>query len=65
MIESPYLNTKEASRYLGITLTAFYKLRTRRHVRTHRLGRSLRFKRVDLDRLFDEEPVIALARKRA
>mgnify|MGYP001602081588 CR=1 FL=1 len=62
MLESPYLSSREACLYLRFvdaagepSLTAFYKFRTRHHIRTIRRGKSLLFRRVDLDRVLDEE----------
>ena len=70
MIESPYLNAREACVYLRFvtaqgepSLTAFYKFRTRHQIRTIRRGKSLPVRRVDLDRVLDEEH--PLTRKRA
>lgn len=72
MLESPYLNSREAAIYLRFVdatgapqMKAFYEFRARHHIRRIRRGRSLLFKRVDLDRVLEEEPVLALARKRA
>lgn len=69
---SPYMTSKEACVYLRFvdargepSLTAFYKFRTRHQIRTIRRGKSLLFRRVDLDRVLDEEHPIALTRKRA
>lgn len=72
MIESPYMNSREAANYLRLvdatgepSLTAFYKFRTRHQIRAIRRGKSLLFRRVDLDRVLDEEQPTTVARKRA
>lgn len=69
MIDSPYMTSREACCYLRFidtqgkpNLTAFYKFRTRHQIRTIRRGKSLLFKRVDLDRVLDEERPITSAR---
>ena len=56
-----YLTTAEAAEYLGgfPSVTAFRKWLSRptgRRLRRHRLGRELRFRRVDLDAVVETEP---------
>ena len=51
---SPYLKLRDAADYLGLTPAAFYSFLYRRKaagfpVKTYHLGKSLRFKQVDLD----------------
>lgn len=61
-IESPYLNAREACEYLRLvdatgepSLRALYKFRSRHQLRAVRRGKSLLFRRVDLERVLDQE----------
>lgn len=45
------LKPAEAATYLGLTLATVYTQASRRQLPTVKIGRSLRFRRVDLERL--------------
>lgn len=47
-IEIEFIGTDEAARYLGVSANALRIMVHREQVRTHRLGRRLRFKVSDL-----------------
>lgn len=48
-----WLTVEEAAAHLGTTPLGIYKRVERGHIRAHRLGRLLRFKRSDLDASLD------------
>lgn len=67
---SPYLTTAEAAEYLGKTPGAFRTFLHRRRrsgwpVRTHRLGRLLKFKSADLDAALSVEETRSTRLRRA
>lgn len=46
-----WMTAEEAAAYLRLTLGALYQRRQRGQIKAYRLGRSLRFRRRDLDAL--------------
>ena len=57
-IEIEYVGTDEAARFLGVSANALRIMVHREKVRTHRLGRRLRFKVQDLRSLIDSKTAI-------
>jgi hypothetical protein len=52
-----YLPTREAAAFLGLSLSAFYTMRSRdRRLRAHWLHGRMRFRLVDLEALLEIEP---------
>ena len=51
MLESRLLKPEEAAEFLGLSLATIYSKASRRQLPTVKVGRSLRFRRGDLERI--------------
>ena len=57
MVEKSLLTVKEASKYLGITENALYCMVYRRQIPFVKIGKRLRFDKIDLDKWIENQKI--------
>jgi excisionase family DNA binding protein len=61
VVDTPWLTVAEAAQYIGLSQKALYHRVYRGQVSAHRFGRSLRFKRDDLDQAIEGRGLVGSA----